>query len=100
MAGILTGDGYSEAANPTPGDVGLYKDSQGIVHSVTVTKLDAKGNVASVSGLGGVEQKTKTTSPAAAWPGATIEYYHKDKMTDEERAQQVNRAKTFEKKKK
>jgi RHS repeat-associated protein len=54
--GLLKGDSYQTTTAAKPGDVLVYKDANGnVVHSVTVTEVDANGKPTKVSGLGGVE---------------------------------------------
>jgi len=81
VAAILSGGGFTEAATPKPGDIGVYRNASGDpVHSVTVTKVDpTTGDVLEVSGLGGLEMHEHINTPADGWsdPNATIKYYTK-----------------------
>jgi hypothetical protein len=75
----LSGGGFEKTTTPKPGDVAVYREAGDIVHSVTVTRVDSTGKVTEVSGLGGIEMKEHTDTPATAWgnPDATVEYYKK-----------------------
>lgn len=75
---ILVGGGLKQTATPKVGDVGVYRDANGlVVHSVTVSKVDESGKVTEISGLGGLEMHEHTDPPASGWgdPNATITYY-------------------------
>jgi hypothetical protein len=78
---LLKGDGYKSTTTPVVGDVAIYRDSSGIVHSVTVAAVDENGQVTSVTGLGGLQIQSSTMPPTprpnGAWldANATIEYY-------------------------
>lgn len=65
---ILSGGGYKPTISPEPGDVLIYRNSSGdVVHSVTVTQVDAQGVVSEVIGLGGLEIDQHTDHPDDAW---------------------------------
>ncbi len=77
---MITGGGFKQTATPKVGDIGVYRDSNGsVVHSVTVSQVDANGKVTEVSGLGGIEMKEHADPPNRGWgdPNATITYYGK-----------------------
>jgi hypothetical protein len=82
---LLTGDGYERTNEPQIGDVAVYRENREAVHSTTVTGVE-NGQV-SVSGLGGLEPASQTTTAQGAWPGATVTYYHQrtDNRTPEQR---------------
>ena len=78
---ILSGSGYAPTNSPQPGDVGVYRDLNGNpVHSVTVTGVHSNGEVAAVSGLGGLETTVHTDLPEDGWgnPDHSIDYYTLD----------------------
>ena len=84
---ILKDDDYFVVVGPGGaiiGDIVVYRNSSGeIVHSATVSKVDAYGFVTSVKGLGGLETVVKDlplgTGPGTAWndPSANYEVYRK-----------------------
>jgi len=97
---LLAGDNYKSTNVPQVGDVVIYTDANGnAVHSTTIVGIDAEGNVTEVAGLGGVQVASSTTSPSGAWPNATITYYHKakDTRTAQQRQDNLNRVKTYNK---
>jgi len=72
---LLAGDGYDRMNEPEIGDVAVYRENGQVVHSTTVTGVE--NDQVTVSGLGGLEPASSTTTAQAAWPGATVTYYHK-----------------------
>ncbi|MCB2262164.1 MAG: PAAR domain-containing protein [Candidatus Thiosymbion ectosymbiont of Robbea hypermnestra] len=77
---LLAGGGFSKTNTPQPGDVLIYRNQGGdVVHSVTVSKTDAGGNVTEVTGLGGLETIEHSAPPDQAWhdPNATQEVWTK-----------------------
>ena len=77
---ILVNGGYNLTDHPQPGDILVYRDTNGsVVHSLTVTQANAAGNVTEVSGLGGIEPAEHTNTPDTGWgdPSATKEYYNR-----------------------
>jgi RHS repeat-associated protein len=103
------GDGYSETTTPAVGDVIVYYDVDSknrakVVHSATITAVDAQGNVTAVSGLGGIDPESATTAPANGFRAAPekgttrqTKYFHSNNRTDEERKSNAERAKTHNK---
>lgn len=106
---LLEGDGYKETSTPVVGDVVVYYDqdasgNQTVVHSATVTAVDDKGNVTEVSGLGGIQPASTSTTPQNGFsvppaPGTerVFKVYHSNNRTDAERAKNAERAKTHDK---
>jgi hypothetical protein len=94
---LLVGDGYQATNEPQIGDVAVYRENGEVVHSTTVSGLE-NGQV-TVSGLGGVQPASSTTSAQGAWPGATVTYYHKrnDNRTPEERRRDADVVKGYDK---
>ena len=75
---MLNGGGFKLAKTAKPGDVLVYRDVHGeVVHSVTVSQVDAAGRPLQVSGLGGIEMKEHFDDPSVAWfdPSASREIY-------------------------
>ncbi|MCX7112849.1 MAG: hypothetical protein NTX45_22565, partial [Proteobacteria bacterium] len=74
---ILDKGGYKPTSQPQTGDILVYREGKAVVHSVTVTKVDALGKVTEVSGLGGLEPAEHTNTPDTGWgrPNASKEYY-------------------------
>ena len=73
---ILKGDNYTSTTTPNVGDVLIYRDLHGNVqHSVTVTGVGPNGTVTNVTGLGGIEIETTTTTPSAAWNRPSTLHY-------------------------
>lgn len=106
---ILEGDGYKETSTPVVGDIAVYYDvdakgKEVVVHSATVTAVDSNGNVTEVSGYGGDQPGSKSTSPENGFSRAPekgktrkIRVFHSNNRTDQERQQQAERAKGFDK---
>jgi RHS repeat-associated protein len=96
---LLHGDHYEETTQPQVGDVAIYRERSGIVHSATVAEVDANGNVTLVVGLGGLQMSSHTTTPADQWrnPNATITYYHQrtDVRSPQDRQAQVVRTQNY-----
>ena len=98
---LLKGDGYEKAKTPQPGDVAIFKVNGEVVHSLTVTGVDGKGNVTQVTGLGGTEQASHSNTPQEIQQQfgqlvdakVTVEYYHDSKPDRpvEEKLDQVKR---------
>jgi len=87
---ILKGDNYTRLSpplleiDPQVGDVAVYRDTNGeVVHSVTVSSVDAKTGAVLVEGLGGLEVQTHIDpvepGPNGAWhdPTVDVEYHRK-----------------------
>lgn len=75
---MLAGGGFKAVKVAQPGDVLVYRDKHGeVVHSVTISQVDAAGKPLQVSGLGGIEMKEHFDDPAQAWhdPSATQEIW-------------------------
>ena len=74
---ILDKGGYKPTNQPQTGDILVYREGEAVVHSVTVTKVDALGKVTEVSGLGGIESVEHTDTPDTGWrdSSASKEYY-------------------------
>jgi RHS repeat-associated protein len=95
---LLAGDNYEQTNTPQIGDVTVYTEGGQVVHSTTVTAVEG-GNVTEVSGLGGVQVASETTTPQGAWPGATVTYYRKkdDNRTPEQRRADATEVKNYDK---
>lgn len=99
---ILSGDNYKTTNAPQAGDVAVFRDANGnVVHSTTVTGVDDKGKVTEVSGLGGIEKQSESTTPNATkekYDASTVSYYHKDdQRTDKQKKQDAERVKEYKK---
>ncbi len=85
VGNILADDGYAlqGEGGAQVGDVLIYRDGNGnVVHSATVSLVDGKGNISTVSGLGGLETEVRNLAPGpgvgAAWErDASVERYRK-----------------------
>ena len=63
----------------------IYTDENGdIVHSATVTSINAETVEVTVEGLGGTQTETSQTNVNEAWsdPNATFSYYRKQEKND------------------
>jgi RHS repeat-associated protein len=78
---ILKGDGYQKTATPGVGSVGIYSNSEGAQHSVTVTGVDTNGKPNQVDSKGGITAPALLApgpGPGSAWIAkALLEYYDK-----------------------
>jgi RHS repeat-associated protein len=99
---LMRGDGYdvsNPGSSPQPGAVGVYSTNgqlspQSVVHSITVTKVDATtGNVTEVRSKGGITREVLTVPGPGrntAWydENAKLRYYRRDSVLAFQRRQQ------------
>ncbi|CAN5333707.1 hypothetical protein BH11PSE10_BH11PSE10_21840 [soil metagenome] len=72
---ILLGGGLTRKATAVPGDVLVYRSSDGgVSHSVTVTAAGGAGVPTQVSGLGGIEMAEHYDTPATGWHDTTASH--------------------------
>jgi CHAP domain-containing protein len=101
---LLKGDGYAKTKTPQPGDVAIFKAGGEVVHSLTVTAVDDKGNVTQVTGLGGTEPSAHSNTPEQIEQEfgkildkkMTVEYYH-DAHPDRPTPEKLDQVKKYEK---
>jgi len=96
---LLTGDGYEEINDPQVGDVAIYTEGGEVKHSTTVTAVEG-GNVTEVSGLGGIQVSSRTTTPRGGWrTGEAPTYYRRrnDNRTPEQRQADATKVKNYNK---
>jgi hypothetical protein len=82
---ILKGDNYSPVYGPLPdkGDIVVYSNDNGVVHSAIVTDVNYSTGDVMVQGKGGITPSPVTTpvepGPGGGWndPNAKYEYYRK-----------------------
>jgi RHS repeat-associated protein len=100
VQGLLEGDSYMAVTKAQAGDVAIFRDGDGnVIHSTTVTQVDKNGKVLATSGLGGVERKSETRSPADTKKkyGAASVTYYRAPQPKKIKEKNIQRSQSFEK---